>query len=65
MHDSDGLLIHGGAENWTWRPLVNPDVLRKSSFPRPIRAAAWWCPRPASPCGTSTSRLPARSSSAR
>ena len=36
VHDSDGLLIHGGgSEEWTWRPLVNPDVLRKSSFPDP------------------------------
>lgn len=33
VHDSDGLLIHTGAGEWTWRPLVNPKQLRKSPFP--------------------------------
>ena len=34
VHDSDGLLVRGDS-GWTWRPLVNPDTLQKSSFPDP------------------------------
>jgi len=34
VHDSDGLLVHGGATNWDWRPLVNPvKDHRVSRFP--------------------------------
>lgn len=32
VHDSDGLLIHNGNEEWLWRPLDNSDHLRISSF---------------------------------
>ncbi|MEX2451930.1 MAG: glucan biosynthesis protein G [Rhodospirillales bacterium] len=32
VHDSDGLLIHNNAEEWIWRPLINPRSLRVSSF---------------------------------
>jgi glucans biosynthesis protein len=32
VHDSDGLLIHNGANEWIWRPLTNPRHLRVSSF---------------------------------
>ncbi len=32
IHDSDGLLIHNGAEEWLWRPLGNPARERMSSF---------------------------------
>lgn len=32
IHDSDGLLIHNGAEEWLWRPLGNPPRERMSSF---------------------------------
>ncbi|MBZ5488145.1 glucan biosynthesis protein [Halomonas aquamarina] len=32
VHDSDGLLMHTGADEWIWRPLSNPDALRVSSF---------------------------------
>lgn len=32
IHDSDGLLIHNGAEEWLWRPLGNPARVRVSSF---------------------------------
>jgi len=32
LHDSDGLLIHNGAEEWLWRPLGNPQHERISSF---------------------------------
>lgn len=33
VHDSDGLLVKSDADEWTWRPLMNPAQLRKSSFP--------------------------------
>ncbi len=32
VHDSQGLLIHTGAEEWIWRPLNNPDNLQVSGF---------------------------------
>ncbi len=32
VHDSDGLLIHNGADEWLWRPLDNSRHLRISSF---------------------------------
>lgn len=32
VHDSDGLLLHTGAGEWIWRPLVNPRGVRVSSF---------------------------------
>jgi len=32
VHDSDGLLIESGDGEWLWRPLVNPQVVRISSF---------------------------------
>ncbi|MFO1126802.1 MAG: glucan biosynthesis protein [Methylocystis sp.] len=32
LHDSDGLLIHNGADEWLWRPLGNPPHERISSF---------------------------------
>jgi len=32
VHDSDGLLVHNGAGEWIWRPLVNPRGVRVSSF---------------------------------
>jgi periplasmic glucans biosynthesis protein len=32
VHDSDGLLMHSGASEILWRPLVNPRRLRLSSF---------------------------------
>ncbi len=32
VHDSDGLLIWNGADEWLWRPLVNPLRLRVSAF---------------------------------
>ena len=32
VHDSDGLLVHNGAGEWIWRPLVNPKGVRVSSF---------------------------------
>lgn len=32
VHDSDGLLLHTGAGEWIWRPLVNPPGVRVSSF---------------------------------
>jgi glucans biosynthesis protein len=32
VHDSDGLLMHSGAGEWIWRPLVNPRHLRTSAF---------------------------------
>ncbi len=32
LHDSDGLLIHNGAEEWLWRPLGNPPRERLSYF---------------------------------
>ncbi|MET0314314.1 MAG: glucan biosynthesis protein G [Hansschlegelia sp.] len=35
IHDSDGLLIETGAGEWTWRPLINPETLKKTSFADP------------------------------
>jgi glucans biosynthesis protein len=32
VHDSDGLLLQRGSGEWLWRPLVNPDKLRVTSF---------------------------------
>jgi glucans biosynthesis protein len=32
VHDSDGLLIQRGSGEWLWRPLVNPDKVRVTSF---------------------------------
>jgi glucans biosynthesis protein len=32
VHDSDGLSIHAGTDEWIWRPLVNPKRLLVSSF---------------------------------
>lgn len=32
IHDSDGLSMHTGSGEWLWRPLVNPEKLRFSSF---------------------------------
>jgi glucans biosynthesis protein len=32
VHDSDGLLMHNGAGEWIWRPLVNPRQVRTSAF---------------------------------
>ncbi len=32
IHDSDGLLVHNGADEWLWRPLGNPARERMSSF---------------------------------
>ncbi|WP_336366685.1 glucan biosynthesis protein [Marinobacter sp. C2H3] len=32
IHDSDGLAMHTGNGEWLWRPLVNPQTLRFSSF---------------------------------
>lgn len=32
VHDSDGLLLHTGSDEWIWRPLTNPKQLRVSAF---------------------------------
>lgn len=32
MHDSDGLAIHTGNDEWVWRPLTNPRRLQVSAF---------------------------------
>lgn len=32
VHDSDGLMVLTGAGEWLWRPVVNPERLRISSF---------------------------------
>jgi glucans biosynthesis protein len=32
VHDSDGLQMHGGNDEWLWRPLVNPKRLVSTSF---------------------------------
>lgn len=32
VHDSDGLLLAAGNDEWIWRPLENPENLRISSF---------------------------------
>lgn len=33
IHDSDGLLMHRGDNQWTWRPLDNPKKVRTLHFP--------------------------------
>ena len=32
VHDSDGLLMHTGSDEWIWRPLTNPRQLNVSAF---------------------------------
>jgi glucans biosynthesis protein len=32
VHDSDGLMLHTGADQWIWHPLTNPKDLRVMSF---------------------------------
>ncbi len=32
LHDSDGLLIRTGGDEWLWRPLANPTSARTTSF---------------------------------
>jgi glucans biosynthesis protein len=32
VHDSDGLLMRTGADEWIWRPLANPPATRVSTF---------------------------------
>ena len=32
VHDSDGLLVNTGHDEWLWRPLTNPNGARVSSF---------------------------------
>lgn len=32
IHDTDGLSMHTGSEEWIWRPLVNSPVVRVNSF---------------------------------
>ncbi|HDZ47297.1 hypothetical protein LCGC14_0027070 [marine sediment metagenome] len=32
VHDSDGLLIHTGSNEWIWRPLSNPENVHTSAF---------------------------------
>lgn len=32
VHNSDGLLVAAGGNNWTWRPLANPSRLAVNSF---------------------------------
>lgn len=32
VHDSDGLLMHTGSDEWIWRPLSNPAQVRTSAF---------------------------------
>ncbi len=32
VHDSDGLLIHDGAGEWIWRPLLNPSKITMHNF---------------------------------
>jgi len=32
VHDSDGLMMFTGAEEWLWRPLSNPGATRVASF---------------------------------
>lgn len=32
VHDSDGLLVHNGAGEWLWRPLINPRKLQLDDF---------------------------------
>lgn len=35
VHDSDGLLLHAASDEWQWRPLVNPDAVKKSAWGDP------------------------------
>ncbi|SOD55062.1 glucans biosynthesis protein [Pseudoxanthomonas wuyuanensis] len=32
IHDSDGLAMHSGSDEWIWRPLTNPPQLRFNMF---------------------------------
>lgn len=32
VHDSDGLSVHTGSDEWLWRPLINPKRLLTTSF---------------------------------
>nr|WP_300309290.1 glucan biosynthesis protein D [Halomonas sp.] len=32
IHDSDGLALHTGDDEWIWRPLTNPPMLRYNSY---------------------------------
>lgn len=32
VHDSDGLMIHTGGNEWIWRPLENPNAVRVAAF---------------------------------
>lgn len=32
VHDSDGVLLHNGNDEWVWRPLHNPVSTRRSQF---------------------------------
>jgi glucans biosynthesis protein len=32
VHDSDGLMVHTGSNEWLWRPLDNPKSIRVMSF---------------------------------
>jgi glucans biosynthesis protein len=32
VHDSDGLMVFTGSDEWIWRPLTNPDSTRVASF---------------------------------
>ncbi len=32
IHDSDGLQMNTGADEWIWRPLTNPSVLRVNTY---------------------------------
>jgi glucans biosynthesis protein len=32
VHDSDGLQVHTGSDEWIWRPLSNPRRLLVTSF---------------------------------
>lgn len=32
VHDSDGLMVHTGAGEWLWRPLINPQRLSVSAY---------------------------------
>ena len=32
VHDSDGLMMFTGAEEWLWRPLSNPSATRVATF---------------------------------
>lgn len=32
IHDSDGLLVHTGNNEWIWRPLTNPETLQFNAY---------------------------------